>query len=97
VEVCEQKNLSHFIYGQFTYGNKHQSTLAEFKRRNGFEQIDFPRYFVPLSAKGRIFVGLQLYRGIHGLLPDWALHALWAARAWCYKALLINRAGKEQP
>ena len=69
VEFCEQKGISHFIYGQFVYGNKHQSSLLEFKRRNGFEQINFPRYYVPLTVKGRLFVRLKLYKGVGGLFP----------------------------
>ena len=70
VEFCEQKGISHFIYGQFIYGNKHQSSLVEFKRRNGFEQIDFPRYYVPLTLKGAVFVRLKLYKGFGGLIPE---------------------------
>ena len=51
-EVCEQKGISHLIYGQFIYGNKRRSSLVEFKRRNGFEQVNFPRYYIPLTLKG---------------------------------------------
>ena len=64
VEVCDQKKLCYLIYGQFTYGNKDQSSLAEFKRRNGFEQINFPRYYVPLTLKGRCFLRLGFHKGI---------------------------------
>ena len=70
VEVCEQEGISHFVYGQFVYGNKHQSSLVEFKRRNGFEQFNFPRYYVPLTLKGAAFVRLKLYKGLGGLLPE---------------------------
>ena len=45
------------------------SSLVEFKRRNGFERLDFPRYYLPLTLKGRIYVALRLYRGAVGLLP----------------------------
>jgi hypothetical protein len=84
VEFCEQKRISHFIYGQFIYGNKHQSSLLEFKRRNGFEQIDFPRYYIPLTAKGEIFVRLKLYKGIGGLIPEPVLKAVLSFRtSWC--------------
>jgi hypothetical protein len=92
VEHCEQKGISHFIYGQFLYGNKRQSSLLEFKRRNGFEQIDFPRYFVPLTLRGRIFVGLKLYRGITGLVPEPLLQAVLDFRAWCGKMVASKAA-----
>jgi hypothetical protein len=96
VEVCEQKGLSHFVYGQFTYGNKRQSSLSEFKRRNGFEQIDFPRYYVPLTSKGRVFVRLKLYKGISGILPEPLLRVLLNSRAWFCRTLLVKKRKVEQ-
>jgi len=90
VEFCEQKGISHFIYGQFAYGNKHQSSLLEFKRRNGFEQINFPRYYVPLTVKGRLFVLLKLYKGIGGLIPEPILQTVLSSRAWCSKMLWVR-------
>lgn len=95
VELCEERKLSHFIYGQFIYGNKNQSSLAEFKRRNGFEQIDFPRYYIPLTAEGKIFVRLRLYKGIDGLLPEPILQAFLNCRTWCYKMLLGKQDGAQ--
>ena len=87
VEFCEQKGISHLIYGQFIYGNKRRSSLVEFKRRNGFEQINFPRYYVPLSLRGKLFVWLRLYRGFSGLVPEPILHAILSCRAWYYKRI----------
>ena len=92
VEFCEQKGISHFIYGQFIYGNKHQSSLLEFKRRNGFEQINFPRYYVPLTLRGEVFVRLRLYRGIGGLVPEPILQAGLSCRTWCSKMISIKPA-----
>ena len=96
VEHCEQKGISHFIYGQFLYGNKRQSSLLEFKRRNGFEQIDFPRYFVPMTLRGRVFVGLSLYRGITGLVPEPVLQAVLEFRAWCNKIVASKATQKHE-
>ena len=90
VEFCEQKGISHFIYGQFVYGNKHQSSLLEFKRRNGFEQINFPRYYVPLTVKGRLFVRLKLYKGVGGLFPEPILQPVLRSRAWCSKMFSVR-------
>ena len=69
VEICSQKGVGYFVYGNYVYGNKKESSLVEFKRRNGFEQINFPRYYIPLTLKGKIYVALRLYRGAVGLLP----------------------------
>src|SRR5262249_16224118 len=38
VEVCAQKGIKYLVYGNYVYGNKKNSSLMEFKRRNGFEQ-----------------------------------------------------------
>lgn len=85
VELCEQKGISHLIYGQFVYGNNRKSSFLEFKRRNGFEQVNFPRYYIPLSAKGEIFVRLRLYRGINEVIPEPLLQPLLSVRAWYCK------------
>lgn len=85
VEVCEQKGAGYFVYGQYTYGNKTQSSLVELKRRNGFEQVNFPRYYVPMTWKGKVAVSLRLYRGAVGLLPAPILKVAVAARDWLYK------------
>ena len=86
-ELCEQKGISHLIYGQFIYGNKRRSSLVEFKRRNGFEQVNFPRYYVPLTLRGEVFVRLRLYRGLTGLIPEPILQPLLSLRASYYRRI----------
>ncbi|HEX4349007.1 MAG TPA: hypothetical protein VH251_01405 [Verrucomicrobiae bacterium] len=83
VEICAQKSMKYFVYGNYMYGNKKDS-LVEFKRRNGFEQLNFPRYYVPLTLKGRIYVALRLYRGVVGLLPGPVLNMLLKIREKLY-------------
>src|SRR5437879_4906000 len=90
VEFCEQKGISHFIYGQFVYGNEHLSSLLEFKRRNGFERINFPRYYLPVTVKGRLFVRLKLYKGVGGLVPEPILQTVLSCRAWCSKVVALT-------
>jgi hypothetical protein len=84
VEVCAQKGMHYFVYGGYVYGNKKDSSLVEFKRRNGFARLDFPRYYVPLTLKGRIYVALRLYRGLLGLLPGPVLNLLLKLRDTIY-------------
>ena len=72
VQVCEKKGLLFLIYGKYTYGNKTKSSLTEYKRRNGFEKVEFPRYFIPLNLKGKIVIRLGLHRGLLGILPGWS-------------------------
>ena len=70
VEVCHQKGFSYLVYSQLNFGNKKDSQLAEFKRRNGFDEMRFPRYYVPLTLKGRIALKLNLHRSILEILPS---------------------------
>src|SRR5690606_11595527 len=72
VKVCVERKCSYLVYGQYTYGSKTDSSLAEFKRRNGFEQLDFPRYYVPLTLKGKLAIMLGLHLGAANLIPGWA-------------------------
>ena len=89
MEVCAQKNVGWLVYAYYRYGNKKHSSLAEFKRRNGFEQVEFPRYYIPLTMMGRIYAGLRLYRGAVGLIPGPILNLLLTMRR-----SLLESAGK---
>jgi len=73
VEVCAQENVPYLTYAKFAYGKKANSSLAEYKRRHGFEQINYPRYYVPLSLTGRLAVKFKLYRDLKEILPEKAL------------------------
>jgi len=96
VKICEKKAVCFLLYGKYAYGNKVNSSLAEFKRRNGFEMIKLPRYFVPLGMKGRIVTGLRLYRGALGLLPESLILPLLNVRSWLYRYILMPlRKGRE--
>lgn len=89
VELCEAKKIPFLVYGKFVYGNKVDSSLTEFKRRNGFEQIDIPRYYVPLTLKGKIILKLKLHRGLLGILPNRLINMLRRVRTAYYRAIKI--------
>jgi hypothetical protein len=86
VEVCASKHISYLMYSKFTYGNKAESQIAEFKQRNGFVQMNFPRYYVPLTLQGSLAMRLRLYRGVLGLLPSSMISLLSQLRAEALKA-----------
>lgn len=81
-EICHQKGLKYLIYGRFTYGRKTDSSVAEFKRRLGFEQVDFLRYYVPLSLRGRIALKLGVHKGWLALVPPRLINHLLKIRTW---------------
>jgi hypothetical protein len=61
VEVCATRGIPFLAYSNFAYGKKQRDTLSDFKENNGFHRVDLPRYYVPLTAIGR----LALYLGLH--------------------------------
>jgi hypothetical protein len=87
VEICEQKGLSYLMYCNYIY-NDSESSLTEFKRRNGFEKMLLPRYYIPLTLKGQLAVRLRLHRGLAKSIPKslllklLKLRSLWHARKY---------------
>jgi hypothetical protein len=82
IRVCEARGMTHFIYGNYIYYDPN-SSLTEFKRRNGFESISLPRYYIPLSMKGRMVLRLGLHRSLAEIAPK-SLFVLFLRlrRAW---------------
>ncbi len=85
VELCCARGISLLTYGLYNHGNKRESSLREFKDRNGFAEIRVPRYFVPLTRWGRICMKMNLHRGLVGILPHSIITSGVAARALLYK------------
>jgi hypothetical protein len=83
VEVCEAAKKSHLMYGSFVYYDPN-SPLTEFKRRSGFEQVMLPRYYIPLTLKGKIALAFGLQRGIKGNIPRPVFAQLLKARKLWY-------------
>lgn len=88
VEVCEQRHLPYLCY--LFWSN---DSLAEFKRRCGFEQVEVPRYFVPLTARGKLVLDLGLHRGIRAALPTSLKEKLKKART-CWLEVRHKQLGR---
>ena len=101
VELCSSKGVSYLTYGKFNYGNKGDSSLLEFKIRNGFHEMRVPRYYVPLTMWGALYVRAKLYRGLMGILPSFMITAFTCLRAGWYhsKRMFVSRCSSmsEQP
>lgn len=65
VEVCQKRGLPYLVYLYWT-----NDSLAEFKRRCGFQEVKVPRYFIPLTTKGKIALKTGLHRGWKAVLPN---------------------------
>jgi hypothetical protein len=83
VEVCGQKGVSHLVYCNYVY-NDPKSSLTEFKRRCGFEKVLLPRYYIPLTKKGRTAMCLGLHRGLVKCIPAPVLTELLRIRSLWY-------------
>jgi hypothetical protein len=82
VEICEQRGMSHLVYCNYVY-NDPKSSLTEFKRRNGFEMVLVPRYYVPLTVKGKVALSLRIHRGLaHSVPKPLLLRLLWIRSMW---------------
>jgi hypothetical protein len=97
VEICCQKGCSHLVYGKYIYGNKANSPVTEFKRRNGFEQLSVPAYYVPLTFKGRLALALKLHLGLRKMIPEKLMTFLLNTRSKLYERITLrdSSAGKE--
>jgi hypothetical protein len=70
VRVCADRGISYLVYSNFAYGKKERDSLSDFKERNGFQKIDVPRYYVPLTAAGAVGFRLGLHRRLAEHLPE---------------------------
>jgi hypothetical protein len=83
VEICEQRGISHLTYCNYIY-NDPKSSLTEFKRRNGFEKVLLPRYYIPLTPKGKIALSLGLHLGLAQRIPKPVVTQLLKIRSLWY-------------
>jgi hypothetical protein len=64
VERCAEKGIPYLVYALWL-----DDSLGDFKRSNGFQKFDLPRYFVPLTRKGKLALSLGLHRGWKEAIP----------------------------
>ena len=87
VEVCAEKGIPYLMYCNYVY-NDPNSSLTEFKRRNGFEKVLVPRYYIPLTSKGKAAMKLGLHRGLTQRIPKPILIRLLGIRNSWYERKL---------
>jgi Acetyltransferase (GNAT) domain len=64
VERCAEKGVPYLAYASWL-----DDGLGDFKRSNGFQRFDLPRYFVPLTQRGKLALSVRLHRGWKGAVP----------------------------
>ena len=84
VELTANNHVDFLIYRKFVYGKKGVDELTEFKINNGFQRFDIPRYFIPLTLKGKIALSLKLHKDTLELLPSFLYSKLVRLRNYAY-------------
>jgi hypothetical protein len=70
VQSCANRGISYLTYSNFAYGKKQTDSLSDFKERNGFQRIDLPRYYIPLTLTGRLTLRFGLHHRLVDHLPE---------------------------
>ncbi|MFZ1975249.1 MAG: hypothetical protein WAU89_20555 [Candidatus Acidiferrales bacterium] len=70
VRSCADRGISHLVYSNFAYGKKERSSLSDFKERNGFQRINLPRYYVPLTSLGSAAFRMGMHHKFIDRLPE---------------------------
>jgi hypothetical protein len=83
VRSCANNKIPFLVYEHFNYGNKEGDSLSHFKEVNGFQRVDLPRYYVPLTAIGRAALRMKLHHRLVDRLPTSLVNKLrdWR-KAW---------------
>lgn len=85
VRSCADRHISNLVYSNFGYGKKVQSTLSDFKERNGFQAVNIPRYYVPLTRWGSLVFAAGLHRRLSERIPEPLAAKLRALRSVWYQ------------
>jgi hypothetical protein len=83
VKIAEEKKIPYIHYGSWR-----RETHAKFLAANGFEKVLCPRYYCPLTAKGKMALKLRLHKGLLNALPESVREGLKYARASLFKLKL---------
>jgi hypothetical protein len=88
VRSCAERGIPYLWYGNMSNGKKQHDSLAEFKKHNGFQRMELPRYYVPLTLAGRMALLLGLHHSLAERVPEplaapyRRIRRLWYARSF---------------
>lgn len=80
VAECSSRGVEYLTYGIYS-SRTGANSLSEFKKSNGFFKMDVPRYYVPLTLKGNLFLRSGLHKGLRAKLPSGLVAHLLKLRA----------------
>jgi hypothetical protein len=88
VRSCADRRIPYLVYQSFSYGKKEHDGLTNFKEINGFQKIEIPRYYVPLSSIGSLAIRLGLHHKFVDHLPASLVTSLRQIRSAWYRRTL---------
>lgn len=93
VRYCAEHKIPYLVYSRYKDGRKQWDSLMEFKERNGFKQVNLPRYYVPVSSLGSVAYRLGLHKRLIDHIPEPILARLRQIRNSWYGRRLQTVAG----
>jgi len=70
VRSCADRGIPDLVYSRFSDGNKQRDSLMDFKLHHGFQRINLPRYYVPITRAGAIAFRLGLHKRLADHVPE---------------------------
>jgi hypothetical protein len=70
VRACAERGIANLVYQNFSYSKKEGDSLSHFKEINGFQRVNLPRYYVPLTRVGRVALSVGLHRRLVDYFPE---------------------------
>jgi hypothetical protein len=64
IELCAERGIENLQYGIWS-----RRSLGDFKKHHAFSRVEIPRYFVPLSLRGRAAIAMGLHRTLKRFVP----------------------------
>jgi hypothetical protein len=95
VEICANRQIPFITYTVWRRGDH-----GEFQKRNGFQKMPVPEYFVPLTIRGKLALRLGMHKGLRGALPEklkvWllALRSKWYAMKYARESMSRSGGGR---
>jgi hypothetical protein len=94
VRSCADRRVPFLVYSKFAYGRKQSDSLSDFKRYMGFQRVNVPRYYVPLTAMGAFGFRMGLHRRLIDRLPEPVIAMLREVRAGFYRRRFQSNGGE---
>jgi hypothetical protein len=70
VRVCAERGIPNLMYYRFVHGKRDRDSVSDFKTNCGFQRVDVPRYYVPLTAWGHAALRLGFHHRLRDRIPE---------------------------